>query len=121
MPRHAHPNPQLYAPRWWNQRPTEYDVDLSNPAVWQEADDTATVVEGASDHADDNTVCSICAAPVEQSELLVRLQYLHMFHVGCFNHYLHGTSRAVGCPNCRGRARIIARFRYAARRGWGAR
>ena len=36
-------------------------------------------------------------------------------HVECFHHYLHGTNRAVGCPNCRGRARAIARFRFVAR------
>ena len=63
----------------------------------------------------DDRICTICLEEFEQDDRVVRLICRHLFHIHCWNDVLISTRESLEeCPNCRGSARISARFRYIA-------
>ena len=63
----------------------------------------------------DDRMCSICLEEFEGGDRVLRLACRHLFHIHCWNDLLIRTDEATeSCPNCRGSARIAARFRYIA-------
>ena len=63
----------------------------------------------------DDRMCSICLEEFKGGDRVIRLVCRHLFHIHCWNDLLIRTDEATeSCPNCRGSARIAARFRYIA-------
>lgn len=73
-------------------------------------------LDGVIDYDGDDSACSICLDEFEGGQWCLRLICRHLFHVECFNDVLirGGTGTVDRCPNCRGSARIAARFRFIA-------
>ena len=72
--------------------------------------------DGVVDFDGDDSTCSICLSDFEGGQWCLRLVCRHLFHVECFNDVLirSGIGTTDRCPNCRGSARIAARFRFIA-------
>ena len=56
-----------------------------------------------------NTECTLCLESFVHLDPVTRLQCGHVFHVRCFE---NSNSRIYTCPNCRGSARVLARYLY---------
>ena len=72
--------------------------------------------DGVITYDGSDTSCSICQHDFSDDEWCARLACRLVFYTECFNDIIArehspGTER---CPNCRGTARLIARFRYIA-------
>ena len=107
----AHPSP--WPPRRMMPEPVVVEANLTNPTLWEPVTDGAvTVAENFVDHDAAVNQRSICTYDIEDAERVVRLQCQHLFHGEFFNSYLQQTEGPLGCPNCRGRAVVSARFRY---------
>ena len=72
--------------------------------------------DGAIVYDGDDSSCSVCQEAFSSNQWCTRLACHHVFHVGCFNGIAQtGESQSADrCPNCRGPATMIARFRYIA-------
>ncbi|CAE8636589.1 unnamed protein product [Polarella glacialis] len=59
--------------------------------------------------------CTLCLEDFSDGEAVLRLVCRHCFHIDCWNHMLSTYDEEdMECPNCRGSARVIARFRFLA-------
>ena len=72
--------------------------------------------DGAIVYDGDDSSCSVCQEACSSNQWRTHLACHHVFHVGCFNGIVQtGESQSADrCPNCRGPATMIARFRYIA-------
>ena len=81
--------------------------DISEPASTPRPPQSEVEFDG------DDRMCSICLEEFEGGDRVIRLVCRHVFHVHCWNDLLIRVDEATeSCPNCRGSARIAARFRY---------
>ncbi|CAE8605145.1 unnamed protein product [Polarella glacialis] len=59
--------------------------------------------------------CTLCLEDFSDGEAVLRLVCRHCFHIDCWNHMLSTYDEEdMECPNCRGSARVITRFRFLA-------
>ena len=69
--------------------------------------------EAVTDFDGDDLACSLCLEEFVTGVPTLRLICRHVFHIECWNDYLVAQEDPE-CPNCRGRGRVIARWRYIA-------
>ena len=86
---------------------------VPRPGVWQPAGEPVGDATDVRSTDLDSDVCSICLYEFENGARVVRLQCNHTFHLVCLDDYFeHAERGARGCPTCRGRATVVARFRW---------
>ncbi|CAE8619736.1 unnamed protein product [Polarella glacialis] len=67
------------------------------------------------DYDGDDQTCALCLEDFSDGEAVLRLVCRHCFHIECWNHMLSTYEEEdMECPNCRGSARVTARFRFLA-------
>ena len=69
--------------------------------------------DGVAEYDGDDLACSMCLEEVVAGIPVHRLICRHVFHIECWHDYLVSEAQP-DCPNCRGRGRVIARWRFLA-------